>query len=303
MGGGRFSAEDWGSYSSSHVAGKTTEELYTAHKIDKNLDVKDVKFRESCDSKDNPKSNAIIVALDVTGSMHPVLDTCAKNLGVLVTEIYKRKPVEDPHLMFMGIGDVECDDSPIQATQFEADIRIAEQLQKIYFEQGGGGNSYESYSLAWYFAAKHTKIDCWEKREIKGNLFTIGDEMPTPLLSAAHIKRFLGDRAQKDYTSEELLELVSKQYNVFHLLIEQGQNFAGKKGVDAWVKILGQRCIRISDVEKIAEVIVSVLQHEAGVDKTTILKSWDKKTALVVSKAIDGMALVKGEKKGGVTKL
>ena len=45
---------------------------------------------------------------------------------------------------------------------------------------------------------------------------------------------------------------------------------------------------------KIAEIIVSILQHDAGVDKAKILKSWDGATALVVSKAIDGLSVVEG---------
>src|SRR5271157_1731999 len=124
MGGGRFTADDWDTYSTAHVTGKSTHEVYTSSSLISELDPKGVKFRESCDSKDNPNSTAVVVALDVTGSMGAVLDSIAKNLGTLVTEIYDRKPVTDPHLMFMGIGDVECDSCPLQVSQFEADIRI-----------------------------------------------------------------------------------------------------------------------------------------------------------------------------------
>ena len=37
-------------------------------------------------------------------------------------------PVADPHMMIMGVGDAWCDRAPLQVTQFEPDIRIAEQL-------------------------------------------------------------------------------------------------------------------------------------------------------------------------------
>lgn len=292
MGGPRMSADDWDSYHTTHIAGKATDTVYSSRSIAPTLDPKGVAMREACDSDLSPESTAVIVGLDVTGSMSPVLDAAANNLGVLVQEIYNRKPVTDPHLMFMGIGDAEMGDYyPLQVTQFETDIRIAEQLTSIYFEKHGGGNSYESYILAWYFAALHTKIDCFEKRNKKGFLFTIGDEEVTPYLRAQDVERVLGERPQKDFTALELLEMVSKQYEVFHLMIEQGQHFRGDPdGVtNAWTKILGQRAMPVSDCSKIAEIIVSTLQVVSGEDKDKVVGSWDGSTSLVVSKAINGL--------------
>ena len=58
-----------------------------------------------------------------------------KGLNTLLEEIYSRKPISDPHVMIMGIGDVEMHDkAPLQVTQFEADIRLAEQLENIFLE-------------------------------------------------------------------------------------------------------------------------------------------------------------------------
>jgi hypothetical protein len=254
------------------------------------LDPKGVGLRESCDSEDNPNSTAIIVALDVTGSMGMVLDSMArKGLEILATEIYNRKPVSDPHIMFMGVGDVECDKAPLQVTQFEADIRIAEQLTKIYLERGGGGNNYESYILPWYFAAMNTKIDCFEKRNKKGFIFTIGDECPTPYLTSNHITRFLGDTPQfENITAEELLTMVSRQYEIFHLMVEEGSYFKsrGDRVVDEWTKLLGQRAIRLSDHTKMGEVIISTIQVLAGEDVDKVVESWDGSTGLVVRNAI-----------------
>jgi len=292
MGSGRMTADDWGAYSTTHFVDRTVDKIYTSSTIDSRFDPKKITMRESCDSDDNPESTAAIIALDVTGSMSYVLEATAKNLGVLVQEVYDRKPITDPHMMFMGIGDAEMrDEYPLQVTQFEADIRIAEQLKNIYFERHGGGNSYESYALAWYFAALRTKIDCFEKRGKKGTLFTIGDEGPTPYLKADDIEYTLGERPQKDFTDKELLEMVSRQYDVFHLIVEEG-DFASRHGgevIKKWTELLGQRAIPISDCTKVAEVIVSVLQANAGEDKDKIISSWDGDTSVVVSKAINGL--------------
>jgi hypothetical protein len=296
MGSGKWDPKDWVTYASvNNYAGKSTAEIYSNSTLVNELDPKGVKIRESRDSVDNPTSSAIIVALDVTGSMQSVLDSMArKGLNTLVTEVYNRKPVSDPHIMCMGIGDVEAGDkAPLQITQFEADIRIAQQLEKLYLEGGGGGNQYESYALAWYFAAKHTAIDCFEKRGKKGYLFTIGDEGPTPYLRAEDIKRVFGDDEECDSTIKlhDLLTLVSRQWEVFHVIVEEGSHARSHKEVfDQWGDLLGQRCIRLSDHKKIAEVIVSTLQICEGEAADTVTESWDGTTSLAVNHAVKGLA-------------
>jgi len=295
MGGGRWTDTDWATYASRTVdRAATVDDIYTSRSLNKNLDPKGVKLRESCDSTDNPNSTAVIIALDVTGSMDRVLDSMAREgLKTVATEIYNRKPVSDPHIMFMGVGDVNYDDAPLQITQFEADIRIAEQLSKIYLERGGGGNDSESYILPWYFASMNTKIDCFEKRNKKGILFTVGDECPTPYLTASQIEEVLGEKPQFDkITAEELLIMASRQYEVFHLIVEEGSYCSGHKDqvVREWTKLLGQHAIKLSDYTKMGEVIISTLQVLAGESKESILASWDGTTSLVVKSAIEGLS-------------
>lgn len=306
MGSGRWTDKDWEAYAKRNVSGKATvDSIYSCRSIAPELDPKGAKVRESCDSADNPESTAIIIALDVTGSMGIVLDAMAREgLRTLATEIYCRKPVSDPHIMFMGIGDAEAGDrAPLQVTQFEADIRIAEQLTKIYLERGGGGNNYESYALAWYFAAMHTRTDCQLKRNRKGILFTIGDEQPTPYLRAEDIERVLGYKPEFDRIStQELLTMVSRQYEIFHLMVEQGSYFKGREDlvVDKWTNLLGQRAIRLADCTKMGEVIVSALQVLSGVDTDEVISSWDGSTGMVVAKAIGSLTKILNVKDGFV---
>lgn len=51
-------------------------------------------------------------------------------------------------------------------------FELPEQLDKVYFEYGGGGNGFESYSAAWYFGTHHTKLDCWNRGK-RGIIITI----------------------------------------------------------------------------------------------------------------------------------
>jgi len=260
--------------------------------MDKLLDPMGVVARESRDSDVNPLSTAIILGMDVTGSMSPVLEAVARtSLPKLAEEIYSRKPVTDPALMFMGIGDVEAGDrAPLQVTQFESSVKpIGEQLQKIYLEGGGGGNRSESYILPWLFAANHTKIDCFEKRGKRGYLFTFGDEEPTPHLLAAEIERVLGYRPQQaKFTAQELLTMVSRQYEVFHIMIAEGRHYQayGARVKAAWTNLLGQRAIELTDYHKLGEVIVSAIQINEGASADDVIASWDGSTAMVVRDAV-----------------
>jgi hypothetical protein len=297
MGGGRFSADDWKGYSTSMGYDHKTKEEIFASKMDKELDPKDVKVRESRDSDDNPASTAIIIAQDVTGSMGEISEIMAKKgVPLLLEEIYNRKPVTDPHVMCMAIGDVEYDNAPLQVTQFEADIRISKQLEKFYLEGGGGGNSYESYALAWYFAAYHTEIDCFEKRGKKGYLFTIGDEEPTHMLSKEAIKEFIGDDLQEDVNMDDLLTLVSRKYEIFHIIVEQGSHFRHypDKTSKAWANLIGQRALKLSDHSKLAEVIVSTIQVNEGMNADAVIASWDGSTSVVVANAVNSLVKSKG---------
>lgn len=221
MGTSRWDDSAWVSHTSS-VKTKTREEIFSSSHMSEKFDPKKITVRESRDSALNPNSNAIIVALDVTGSMGINAEQLARNgLGVMVEEIIKRKPVSDPHVMCMGIGDVKYDSAPLQVTQFEADITIAEDLKNIYLEGGGGGNCFESYNLAWYFAALNTSIDCYEKRGKKGYLFTLGDEEAPEDLLASEIRKVFGNQETKDYTSEQLLNMASRCIMFIILLLSK----------------------------------------------------------------------------------
>lgn len=308
MGSARWDDKVWEAYSAKKIKNTTrVDEIYKSKMMNIELDPKGVAIRESCDCDVNPESTPVIVALDVTGSMGRISDSMAREgLKTLATEIYNRKPITDPHIMFMGIGDVEMGDrAPLQVTQFEADIRIAEQLAKIYLENGGGGNRYESYALAWFFAANHTRIDSFEKRGKKGFLFTIGDELPTPYLRGCDIERVMGYKPQFDKISAlELYTMASKQYEVFHIVVEQGngcQSMGADKVIEAWREVIGQNVIRLSDYTKMAQVIVSTLQLMSGdMAAEEIVSSWDGTTGLVVLKAIKDLSSVKTN--GGVVK-
>jgi hypothetical protein len=287
-----------------HQIGRVMPQFKSTSLTDE-LNPKGVLVRESRDSHVNPESNAIIVGVDVTGSMGMIAEYFIKTgLGILFEEILTRKPVTDPHLMVMAIGDVHSDRSPLQVSQFEADIKITEWLEKVHVEHGGGANNSESYHLPLYFAANHTSIDCFEKRGKKGYLFTIGDEFTPPALTKEQITRFIGDTPQTNFTYNELFEAASKTYNVYHIIIAEGA--CARRQLDdvtrEWTALIGQHAIVLSDYKKLSELIVSIIEINEGADKAVVVGSWSGDTSLVVQDATKGLSAKSASPDVGVVK-
>ena len=168
--------------------------------------------------------------------------------------------VKDPQVLFVAIGDHECDRAPLQVGQFESsDALLDHWLTKVWIESGGGGNGGESYSLAHYFAANHTSIDCFEKRGQKGFLFTIGDEPTLETYPARAIKNIMGTAEAKEYDKTELLEAAQKSYNVFHLHVKQGSNGRSEKVMNGWKEFMGDNLIIVEDKLEIPQTIAKIV--------------------------------------------
>lgn len=304
MGRARWNPDDWDDYVAT-TASTSAYDLF-GHSLHKDLDPAKIAVRESCDSDSNPLSTPIIIAVDDTGSMGYLAETLIrKGLGTLIEEIYLRKPVTDPHIMCMAVGDAWFDLAPLQVTQFEADLRLVEQLSKFFVEGGGGGNNFESYNLPWYFAATKTKCDSILKRNKKGYLFTVGDEPPPPRLLATHARKFLGGCLEKDLDSKDLLAMASKSWEIFHIIIEEGNGYKSNSAhvLKEWRALLGQRAIKLSKHEDLAELIVSTMQVLEGADLATVADSWSGNTALVVRNSLKGLQRVPVASGKGVTRL
>jgi len=291
MGYSTWSTREWSSYSTT-TATKSTEEIFSKKTIDIDLNPYKVLVRESRDSDFNPKSTPIIIGCDVTGSMGIIADHLVrKGIGIFFEELLNRKPVSDPHMMIMGIGDAAYDSAPLQVSQFEADLTIAKWLEKLYIEHGGGGNRYESYDLPYYFAANHTSIDSWEKRLKKGYIFTIGDEQAPPKTFAKHIEKFIGDEIPQDMTFADTLAQAQKMYHCYHIMIAQGSHARSypDEVKASWREVMGQNAIWLEEYNKLSEVIVSTIQLNEGASKVDVLKSWSGETSIAVTKALDGI--------------
>lgn len=247
--------------------------------------------RESRDSDKHPNSTAVIFGIDSTGSMSSIYEAVAKKFETAVVEIFERLPVPDPQIMFAAVDDVEAHGiDPLQVTQFEVDNKIAEQLFDLYYTGCGMGNGFESYQLLWYFASRHTSIDCYEKRKKKGILITVGDDGPQYTLKKRDIERIFGDCEAHDMTAEELLNEVNKKFEVYHICLEQGGSYR-ESDYESWKKLIGSHALKLSNYQKLPELLVSVLEIYGGKSVNDTANSWDGSTSVVIRDALSSLAV------------
>lgn len=299
MGRGSYQSSDWDRLRSSRNinSNSTVQDLYRSRQMKESMNPYGIQYRESCDSMDNPASTAIIFGLDVTGSMGYLSEEIAKGaLNRTMLEIYEKNPVSNPHIMFQAIGDSKSDQAPLQVTQFEADIRIAEQLLDVYFEGRGGGNGGESYLLSWYFASRHTKIDCYEKRKEKGFLFTIGDERCHETLEREEIRRVFGDNSAR-CGAKELFQEASQKYEIFHIVMRAG-SYKYQSSGEHWRKLIGNRAVELDpdNLDVLPEIFVSLMQYAKGMGQEQIVGQWSGKAAEVVGQILKDMGALEKKK-------
>lgn len=273
MGCGSWNSKDYVNYSTSVgrrltatgdiVSGSTAQETFKNKSLSDKLNPLNV-IRECCDSSEHPYTIPVILALDVTGSMGSASVRVAEKLNTIMTSLYN--DVADVQFMIMGIGDLASDKAPIQASQFESDIRIAEQLDEVYFEGNGGSNGYESYTAAWYFGLYHTALDCW-RRGKKGIIITMGDEPLNPYLPKERLSNVTGDDVQCDINTKDIFSQVQEKFDIYHLTISDRSTAYVRRGkfyaesVDkSYRAYLDENHYKVATLDTLANEIVDIVK-------------------------------------------
>ena len=247
-----------------HRAGRSSWKVHHA------LDPHRVRARESRDSAEHPESTAITVMFDVTGSMGEVPVILQKKLPELLGLLLRKGYVAHPQILFGAIGDATCDQIPLQVGQFESDNRMDENLENIFLEGGGGGQRTESYELAMYFIARHTDIDCWNRRGHKGYLFIIGDEMAYPAVKRQEVQKHIADGLERDIPTAEIVKELQKRYNVFYILPQAASYGGDREILGFWRRLLGQNVLELEDAAAVCEIIaLTIGMTEGTIDLST----------------------------------
>jgi hypothetical protein len=249
----------------------------SARKVHDTLNPFGVKFRESRDSDAHPTSLAIGVLFDETGSMSSVPVKFQQALPQLMGLLMRKGVVEHPQILMGAFGDASggSEIAPLQIGQFESGIEMEDCLTNIYLEGMGGGQNTESYELAMYFMARHTSIDCFEKRNKRGYLFLTGDELYYPEVKADEVKRVIGDTLQGNIPIETIVEEVQRLYDVYFLIPAGTSHYDSRWLLEGWQKILGQQVLRLDDPTAISEVVASTISLAEGYDLDTVARNLD----------------------------
>lgn len=290
MGRGSYTAGDWVKLKSSRGINQsnTVENIFTSNVARKEYNTAYIIARESRDTDSASESTPVIIGFDVTASMGYLAKELSVNaVNKTVTKLYEQKPISCPQVLCAAIGDSLCDETPLQVTQFEADIRIIKQLTDLYLEGGGGGNNGESYNLLWYFAAKHTQTDCYEKRGKKGFLFSIGDDQCHPQLSADEIKRVFSDDVSYPLSNEELIRMAEKKFHLYHICIETDGAY-NAEAVLKWQQLMPGRTtvIQKKDIRYLADLILAIIRVGAGMTPNESLKMIDQDIAEILARSM-----------------
>jgi hypothetical protein len=258
MGSGRWSTDVYDAaayYRATTGASAFAHSDSGARTVHPDLDPRGAALRESRDSAEHPRSLAIAVLFDVTGSMRDVPRTLQCKLPQLLGLLLRKGYAQDPQIMFGAVGDATCDRAPLQVGQFESDNRMDDDLSRILLEGGGGGQKTESYELAMYFMARHTEADCYAKRGKRGYLFLIGDEMAYPRVKRAEVEEVIGDGLQADVALAGIVAELTRKWETYYIL-PAGASYAGDAEVlRFWRGLLGQNVIELADLDAVTETI------------------------------------------------
>jgi hypothetical protein len=170
----------------------------------------------------------------------------------------------DPQVLFIAFGNAWADRSPLQVGQFESEAALIDRWLSATHLEGGGGGLGESYDLAMYFAASHTSMDCYEKRQRKGYFFMTGDEVFFMHLTPATVKQWIGDDVPGDIRIEDLADELADRFRPFFLIPDAAR--AKSDGCEAaWRLLLGDCTIVLGapgDTAVVASLLVGICEGQ-----------------------------------------
>ena len=204
----------------------------------------------------NAKS-PVVYAYDVTGSMGGLPKIIFDKVPMMAGQLTEQNYLEEVEISIAAIGDVLCDQAPLQVCDFSVIKSLDEWLQRIWLEGNGGGQRKESYELIAYFYAKKCEMP---NAKTPIFLFT-GDEGLREKLPAATLREHFGEDAESMDACDVFDELKKKfRNNVFLIHRPYYQTLSADEEIVAqWEKALGkEKVIKIKNDLAIADITLGL---------------------------------------------
>lgn len=228
------------------------EKVFQSRSLNPEMNPYGLTLRESRDSAQHPSSLGVMFWLDETGSMNDIPAKLAQQtLPHFVEAVMKFEP--DAQMFFGAIGDATTGEpSPLQVGQFESsDVLMDKWLTAVHLVGGGGSNEGESYDLAIYVAARHTSMDCFEKRGRKGYFFLCGDEPHLRSVKKKEIKELIGTELQSDIPIADIVQELKRTFHPFFLIPDPDR---ANRVENVWRKLFGDSVITLATPDDTAVV-------------------------------------------------
>jgi hypothetical protein len=143
-------------------------------------------------------------------------------------------------------------------------------LDRVYFEHGGGGNGFESYTAAWYMGLRHTKLDCWSRGK-KGIIITTGDEPLNPYLPRVALSRVTGDSLEADVETKDLYTQASEKFDIYHIAVDDNStcfDMYNSKIQNSFGQLLGDH-LKVSTIDGLSSKVVECIDNALSQEETS----------------------------------
>lgn len=202
-------------------------------------------------------ANPLVVAVDVTGSMASWPFEIFDRLPLLYNTLSQYR--EDLQICFAAIGDANCDEWPLQVTDFASGYDLEQLLGSLYGE-GAGGDAPESYGLFAHWLNTHVEVP--NAREMPF-LIVFGDAPMHPSIPKAQIAHYLGDQVRDDVDALAAWQQACKTWNTWFLRRPTGKpgDLVDKQWAQA---ITEQKIFHIQDEQRAVDYAMGLIARAWG---------------------------------------
>ena len=203
----------------------------------------------------------IVYAFDVTGSMDNLPKIIYDKMPLMAGQIAECGYLRDPQVSLAAVGDIVCDDAPLQIGDFTKMRKLDDWLKRMWLEKGGGGQAVESYEYAAYFYARFCELP---KAKTPFFLFT-GDEGFRETLYASDLTRHFGGK-HKDVETKDIFDELKRKFMDNVILLHRP--YRDSDDVDIvrqWSGVLGKdHIVVLKSDQAVADVTLGIFAIVSG---------------------------------------